>query len=795
MALGDAQLAIRSLRKSPGFVVLAVLSLGLGVGLVTTAAGMLDAVVHPYVPFSSPSRLYRIVGYGDGSSHTVRGYEKYAALVDAGRFFEGVAALSPGGDTVPVEAGGVGGGVAYVTPNFFDVVGVTPRIGRTFSSTDGRRVEEQGVVISYELWRSAFAGWHSLAGARVAIGVRSYTVVGVVPPGVAINGWEPSAWLPMSPSDLKWPYQLEPIVRLRRGQTQANARAELNILASRLRAEYGTGYRPFGFEILPFLAPPVQVQGLQLAVGSAALAVLLITCSNLASLMLARAFGKRREQAVRVALGATPTRALRPMLAEGTILVLTGGVVGFIAAMWGIDVISFRGTLDPVLREVFRAQLSPRVLGLAVAATALSLMLSAFLPALRLSHPDLSTLLKDGAWTNTRRSLGLNSGLVVVEIVFTMVLLMAAGLLIKAARRMSQYDFGYDADHVWIAYARPPVLSRGGTSPALVAEFDNARRQLLVSASSVAGVLSVASFSEARTERGAVSSEEGNEGRQVNEQRYYVVSPSFLRTLGVRLQKGRDFQPGDLTGGAAIVDARIAETLWPRGYAVGHLIKLGDLQSAAPSFPVVGVAKQATLTFDADPDVVSEPPIFVVSPPRDVIQVQLLVRLDRDNARLLQRVLFALSSSLPGGHVTVAPWLGSFRTAVSERRFISGIFGTLGLVGLLLSAFGLYGVLSQSVAQRRNEFAVRVALGATSRDVIKTVLRDCAVISLAGAGIGAIAALWMVRLLGAVLYTVSPTDATSLVAAELVLLLGSTMAGIFPALAAARGDPLRVLRN
>lgn len=785
---------LRSLRRSPGFATIAVVSLALGLGLTTTVAAMIDAVVHPRVPYADPERLFRITHYGDGADHAVRGYDKYLAVRAGGHFFDGIAGLSPRNDQLRVDGRVEDGGFAYVTADYFEVLGVTPRIGRAFSSRLPVGSDDGSAVVSYGLWRRAFAGRHALDGAAITIGDRSYDVIGVMPPGVQVSGWEPNAWLVLTPARLTWPYMLESIVRLRGEGSLAAARAELAVIAARLTASFGTGYRPFRFEIRPARTDPIHVQDLHVAMAGAAMAVLLIACANLANLTLARGLNKRRELVLRMALGATRLAIVRQMLVECLLVALAGGMVGVFLSIGGVSVLASRMPPDVALVGVLQPQFSWRVFLLATAATAFSALAFGLLPALRASNVNLSDPLNEGAGTTTGRPARSYRPVVVVEISLSMVLLMAAGLLARSASRIGNYDFGFDGRRLWYIYAYAPP-SPGTELHHQALRFGQATQGMMAAARSLPGILAVASMSERTTSGGAVTATTRGEMGLMSQLSVLVVSPEFLRTLGISVVRGRDFEDVDAAGsGAVIVDQAVAARLWLYEDAVGQMIKLGGPASSEPWLRVIGVSRNATLAFQADPDIAPEPGIYVVQPQVGMLQTTLIVRVASDGPTVIARLQDAMTTNLPAGRVAIVPLLGGFRSVLAARRFIAGLFALLAVFALVLSSAGLYGVLAYAASQRRREFGVRVALGASRRDILRLVFRDGLVMTLTGTAIGGMMAVWTAHLLSHWLYTVHPADAVSLIAAEGLLLAVSMTACTAPAISATSANPVDILR-
>lgn len=796
LLLNDLLFAIRALRRSPGYLIVGVMSLGLGLGLTTTMAAIVDAVVYPYVPYANPDQLFSITHYGDGATHAVRGYDKYVALRDGARVFDGIAAISQGQDELRVGTQVQSGGFAYVTANYFEVLDVAPSLGRAFSSRRAMAGDEHVAVVSHDLWRRAFAGRTSLEGAALTIRDRSYPVIGVMPPGVSVSGWEPSAWLVLAPARLSWPYMLAPVVRLRQGKAVSDARAELQVMAARLTAEFGTGIRPFRFEIRPARPDPLRIQDFHVALVGAGLLVLMISCANVANLMLARGLSKRSELAVRMALGASRPVVVRQMLLECLLVAIGGGILGVLLAVWGTDILANRAPSEVAFVGILKPRMSWRVLVVAALVTGMAGVGFGLYPALRTSDLNLGQLLREGAVATTNRALRSHSAIVVAEIALSLMLLMAATVLTKSAVQMGKYEFGFDGRRLWNVYVYPRPAS-GMTAQQRATRFGETARGLVVAARSLPAVLAVATVSEGRTTGGTVTAEPTPAGtRLVNQQSYRVVSPSFLRTLGVPVLHGRDFEEGDIDGnGAVIVDEVMASVLWPNEQAVGRMIKLGAPASVEPWLPVIGVAKSASLGFDADPDIAPERAIYVVRPQRWSLNVSLVIRVASDDPVQLEQLRLAMTVNSSGGRVVLLPLLFEFSRTITARRFMAGLFALLAAFGMALSSAGLYGVLSYAVGHRKRECGIRLALGARPQDIRRMIIGDGVMLTLAGMGIGAVLAIWTADLLGYWLYAVHPADAQSLIVSEAALFAVSMAACAIPAVSGARVSPVESLHS
>jgi predicted permease len=792
MLLRDLRFALRSLKKSPGFVAVAVLSLGLGLGLTTTMFALLDAVTHPYVPYRDAERLYRI-SWVWSTKLGLHPFDVFAAVRDRTRSFEAVLPVVPW-FMMASESGEMQQLQGTVVPaRFFAVLGVRARLGRTLTDADaGRDV----AVVSDALWRHQFAGRRALAGATVTIGAKVYAVAGVMARGMDFP-FSSSVWLPMSDASERTGAglgSLNALVKVKPGVTRAAADSDLAGLARQLTAQYHMRGAPFWIALYPVRDDPMQLHDIHYAMLGAALTVLLIACANLANLMLARGLAKRREVALRLAVGASRSAVVWQMFAECVVLTVVGAALGVVLSFWGASIITnrvpravwFIGTVAP--------QLSWRVFALSAAAAAGAAAFFGLLPAIRVANAvSLDEPLKDGAGT-TGRLRHRYSSLAISEVALALALLMGAGLLLKVVHRLSTYDYNFPARQLLQGYA----WNRDSTS------FTTPERRWQFQLAAVAALKSVAGVADAAAESyqtppgKAVTAEMENDStRLLDEGAYPVVTPSYLRTMGLPVLEGRDFVDGDLVGnGAVILNSVAAARLYPHQHAVGRMLKLGAPASNAPWVPIVGICRAALVPYDpGNPlDVRAEPAVYVVRAASVGLQPHLLVRAMRDPEKLavpLDRTLRSLGPRVNGG---MFPYLYGLQSALASRTFLANLFVTMGSFALILAAVGIYGVLAYAVNRRLREFAVRVALGAQRSDLLKAVMHDGLVMTLAGTGLGAFVALWSSYLLESFLEDVYPTDVLTLVLAECVLIVVTIAACLAPALRAMRADPIEILR-
>jgi len=791
----DLRYAFRSLRKSPGFVVVAVLSLGLGLGLVTTMFAILDATTHPWVPFRDPERLYSVRFWLSGTDQRFSPAWALTALRQRTRAFE---AILPLGITV-TNLSGEGSGdpsegrdvVVRAPAGLLRLLGMKPVRGRLLTDAD---IGRGTAVVSNAVWRRRFAGRRSLAGASLAVDGRPYAVVGVLPSSGESFAWlNASVWLPLPDSLALGPHEFDNIiVKLRAGITRDAATTELKAVATYLTRTYHTERAPFAFYLWPLRDDPMRLGDIHWAMLGAALAVLLIACANLANLMLARGLAKRRELALRLAIGASRAAVVKQMFLECALLTLAGAALGAAFSVWGVEILRTSVPQDLWWRGIVRPQLSWRVFTVAAFAATGAAALFGLLPAVRVARAvSLDEPLKDGAGT-TGRTRQRYSALVISEVALALVLLMGAGLLLKVVHRTASYEFNFAARQL----LRSGIFLRKAAARDTVDLLDTELR-VVASLRKVHGVVDAAAESDASPAGLAVTAEmAGDSTRLFNTRSYAVVTPAYLRTMGLPVLEGRDFEDGDLTGdGVAILNSVAAARLYPRQHAVGRMVKLGVASSSAAWLKVVGVCRTraegppGTAEFSAE--------LYVVRPPEPRQRsAEVLIRTTDADAHTIAAVTSKLATLGPGVGSYAFPYLTYWEAEVRSQGFLAELFSMMGSFALLLAAVGIYGVLAYSVNRRLREFAVRLALGAQRADMLKLVLHDGMVMTLAGTALGAFVALWATGLLSTFLedQQVHPTDVLTLIACEVVLVAVATAATLAPALRAAKADPIEILR-
>lgn len=775
---------IRTFARNPGFVIPALLCLTLGLGFSTGIAAIAEAVLHPVVPYANPGALYSVRLITSANNPSISRFDLFVAMRDVS-FAESVGYAQRRGATLSVPSLGLErtASIARVSANFFEVLDVRPVMG-ILRARD--RQEPSFAVISYETWRSVFGGSTSVLGAVIEVGGVEYPIAGVAPRGTDVPR-SVSLWVVESGiGSIDRRLHLQAVVRLRPSMNAMSAAAELNGLGRRLGGERRGAL--VGYEVLPVVPTARGLHDQQLGLVFASLVVLLIGSLNVSTLLLARGASSRKEWAIRLALGANPRSIVIDRVVEGLVLSVLGCLLGGTVCLWSLDL--FAGLVPSEFGSLglVRPLLSWRVVGLVGGAVIGSVLISAAIPAL--------FLIRRVALVDTLRTVAASSmpglrWLVAGELALATALVFLTGLLLESARRAAAFDFGFDASRVAVGYfnnyADTSLRSRNARGPVF--------RDLVRRAEAVPGVSAAAVLGMEVPPNGGLSSWAAGRSTFQPAPWYVVASPAVLRTLSIPIVRGRDFVEGD--EGAAVVDQLAAERLWPGAEPVGQMIKLGSPGSSAPTAVVVGVSRSSVLFFDDDADVDKKATVFYVPRAADpMADYRLIARSSQPavvTAGLLRQRL-----SRPGigvGELVFVPWLADFESFLRTRLLLVSLLGGFALCGLLLAVIGLAAVLSYSLSTRQMELAVRCALGASRRALTIGILREMAVVTLAGVAAGALLALGSGRLVRSMLYDTEPTSAAVLIAAELLTCVTALIAAFWPAWRAAGQDPAPVLRG
>ncbi|MEP6571967.1 MAG: ABC transporter permease [Gemmatimonadota bacterium] len=801
----DLRYAARQLLKSPGFTFVSVVTLALGIGANSAIFSVVNGVLLRPLPFPDPDRLVEV-----GHLHNERGAvfgafspQDFDDLQRDNRVFEHLATYwftaGQSGSNLTGSGEPVRVGTALVSGDFFAALGMAAARGRALRPADDVVGGDNHVaVLSDRLWRQRFGGDASIVGRTVTLDGKLFTVTGVMPPAFEYPSRDVDLWLPVSiftdddvphRREVRW---LNAVGRLRPGVSLEAGQAAASAIISRLAQEYpesnkgwvGAVLEPMHDALVGGVRPALLV-----LLGSVAM-VLLIACANVANLVLARATSRGREVAIRAALGARRGRLIRQMLTESLLLSLTGGAVGLLIGIWGLDsLLAISGGRIPQSNMI---HLDPTVISFTFLLSVITGLLFAIVPAFRSTRDTVLPALSDGGRTGTagRQRQTFRSALVVSQLALAVVLLAGAGLMVRSFWRLTHVNPGFEPDQVLTLRISIPETKY--PYPGKDAAY---RNELIDKVAALPGVVAVGGSKTAPLRGGGEPYEFSAVGKdgapRILHARSgaYIVTPGYFRALGIPIVRGRDFSRQDNPDAFyLLVNEAAAREFWPNENAIGQTLLQGERR--AEVIGVVGDVRNDGLATDA----------------ASAIYVP-ITRFSRSTLNMFVRT--AGNPLLMAGVVRDAIWavdrdqpisdLGPLREAVSgsisQPRFTTTLLALFGSLAAVLAALGIYGVMSYTVSQRAHEIGIRMALGARAADVLMMVVGRALTLTGIGIGIGLLGAAALTRLLASLLFGTSATDPLTFAAITLILAGVALVASYVPARRAARVDPVVVLRN
>ena len=791
----DVRYGIRMLRNHPGFTLISIATLALGIGANTTIFTMVNSILLRPLAFKEPERLVMVWRTNAERTSTDlpssvpvfidwqqrnQVFEQMTAFIDV-RFN-----LASDG-----EARLVGG--ANVTASFFETLGVPPLLGRGFLPDEDKPGTEAVVVLGHDLWQQQFGGAHNIIGKRVTINAEPCTVVGVMPQGFDYPN-DARLWrtLTLDPNANRQAYFLNVLGRLKPGVTNEQAHSAMDRTAAELALQNAQSSRDY-FDLRPL---SLQLTGdlrrpLLLLFGAVAF-VLLIACANIANLLLARASGREREMAVRAALGARKSRLLRQLLTESLLLSVLGGIAGFLLAVWSL---TWLGKLRPLqLARLNEVALDGRVLGFTLLAVLLTGIIFGLIPALQVVLQQPGAVLKASGSAGSRpQRQRLRAGLMVVEIAMSLVLLVGAGLLIRSFLKLRAVDPGFKPEGlVTLNLSLPGARYTQPESRTVFIQQITEKLQALPGVESTA-TAAYSPLSDIYNQRIFII-----EGRPETPQGLFAgqipVSPDYFRTLKIPLLSGRAFSVDDSTHapGVVVVNQAFARRFFPNESVVGKRIHLGTRRPPV-WFEIVGVVGDVR-QFKLDREA---PPIAYVPHLQSAWSfISLLVRPKGEpqmvTAALKQAVATVDKDLGVAGLTTLDVTVAD---AMAERRLLMTLLGVFAGLALLIASIGIYGVIAYSVSRRTQEIGIRMALGAERRDVLRLVIWQGLKLTLLGVAVGLLASFALTRLMEKLLFEIKPTDPWTFVVLPVLLIVVALLASYFPARRATRIDPIVALRH
>jgi predicted permease len=829
--LQDLRFGMRILLKNPGFTLVVVGTLALGIGANTAIFGLVDALLlRPLPVVKAPSELVLLMR-GDGGGPTLS-YPDFTVLRERNEVLSDLALYTQApisfGNNVRSEV--VLG--AMVSGNYFDVLEIKPSLGRAFLPEEDRTPGAHPVVVlSHSFWQSRFNSDRAVVGQTIVLNNRRFTVVGIAPPGfdgetapMKVSLWIPVMMMSAIRSEPRESGTHDPlsnrhnenfgaIGRLKQGVSVIEAQAALETINRQLELSNPPpteqGFNPNNDRSLRLISPQGIMIGSirEMAVTSSGLAgatvltVLLIACANVANLLMARAARRRKEVAVRLAMGATRWRLIRQLLTESVLLALVGATAGLFLAYWINQLLmAFKPPFPPPFTFSLDLSFDIRTFAFTFLLAAVTGVIFGLVPALQASRPDVLPALKDESNAESPRVpwLNLRNALVITQVALSLALLISTGLFVRTLRYARQIDLGFKPDQVLAVSFN---LRLQGYDEAKGREF---YRQILERLERLPGVQTVSVTNLLPLGFMWLSTPVVPENREVppNERVFagdVSVDSKYFETIGTPLLRGRDFTAQDTIKSppVAIVSEKLAHSLWPEindpGEALGKRLRFG--RSNPISCEVIGVAKDSRNNIFNRLDREPEPTIYRPFAQNYSAFASLIVRTDGDPRGLIsavRREVAALDENLPPQDLQ--PLSETVSLASWSARTGAAVLGVFGLLGLVLAAIGIYGVMSYSVSRRTREIGLRMALGAETRDVIKLIVKQGMGLTLIGAMIGVMLAVAVTRLLASLLYGVTATDPATFAGVVLFVIGVAVLACYLPARRATKVDPMMALR-
>ncbi|HYP26690.1 MAG TPA: ABC transporter permease [Blastocatellia bacterium] len=796
--LKDLRYGIRMLLKKPGFTLVAVLTLAIGIGANTAIFSVIDAILIRPLPFPDSDRMVLAYTKTSRVPQQFVSYPDFQDWREQSRSFEQMSAFATQsvnltGEDEPARVRG-----GFVSENFLRLVGVEPEAGRGFLPGEDLPGAERVVVVNHELWQARYGGDPSFVGRKLTLNGEVFTVAGVMPRGFRFPLDEVEVWIPFSnylnlSMDRKTP-TTGVVGRLKSGVSLEQARAELDTIASALSAKYPDTNADRGVYIARL--QEVLVEGIRPALlillGAVGL-VLLIACANVGNLLLARTVGRQKEIAVRSAVGATRARIARQFLTETMLLSAVGGAAGLLVGLWGLDLLT---AISPasLIPDPAMIELNGTVLGFTTGISLLTGLAFGLAPAIRFSRPNLVESLNEGG-----RSSGENlnnsrvrKALVVSQVALAMVVLIASGLTVRSLIKVLKVDPGFNPSNLLTMEYRIPR-----TKYPEAAHQWNFHKQVVERVKSLPGVRSASvvlalpfSGNAGSTEFVLPDRAEPAPGSELRSQ-MNRADKDFFETMGIPLLKGRAFTDQDDAASppVVVINQTMARQFWPDDDPLGKQVRLSDPKITATVIGVVGDVKQGEL------DDKSVPQIYAAYSQAPFIFATLVVRTDSDPMNMAGAVrgsVWSVDKDQPVWKVRTQQSL--LDGSVGQRRFVATLLGLFSGIALLLAAVGVYGVITYSVNQRTHEIGIRMALGARPAAILGMVMRQGMLMIFAGLAIGLAASFLLTRYLSSLLFAVSPTDATTFAGIAGLLALVALFACYIPARRATRVDPIMALK-
>ena len=816
----DFKYALRTLAKRPGFTLIALLTLGLGIGASTAIFSVVDAVLLRALPYPSPEKIVRVweqAPDGHPMNMSDPNFDDFLTqnntLSSLGAYGFGLTSISGGSEPVRVN-------IAVVSRDFFKALGVEPFRGRAFAPDEQRLHGSPAMIVSYSYWQRYLGGAMDLSKFHLAMEGGIYPVVGVMPAGFDFPSGV-AAWIPReldSETPSRTAHNWRGLGRVRDGVTVAQARANLSAIARRIKEQYGKEVDLNDAAVVPLADAMVgDVRTALLTLLGAVSLLLLVACANVAGLLIARTSARRKELAVRAALGAGRGRLIRQFLAESFVLSFTGGVLGILIATWAVKVLP--AILPTNLPRQQGIAINTSVLLFALAAIVAVAVSLALFAAWRAQAGDLQEALSAGSrsYSGGGASQRLRSFLVVGEIATTLVILAGAGLLGRSFLRLISTSPGFRQENLITMEFSPPIpQGQWGTDPSAIArqihQMDDilGRLRAIPGAETVglAGAIPAAAgdnlanggFLILNGQKPPANFDEwgrmAQNPSQVGQALYCVASEAYFRTLSIPLIRGRLFGAQDTfdSPNVAVISQALAREQWPNQDPIGQLINFGNMDGSLKSSTIVGIVGDVRAAgLDRPPS----PIIYVDYRQRGMnanSSPTILMRSAAPPAAIVSAARGIFRDLAPDAPVKFSTFADEMGGWLADRRFLLLLVGLFAAAALALAAVGIYGVVAFSVTHRTQEIGIRMALGGQRGDVLRLVIGEGARLAALGVAIGIAASMAITRLMSTLLFGISATDPLTFVGVAVLLSLVALLASYIPARRAMRVDPIIALR-
>jgi len=800
--LQDVRYGFRTMLKRPGFTLIAVLTLALGIGSSTAIFTVVDAAIIRGLPYKSPEQLFHMWERTsqkefDQREFSYPDYQDYLQnkVVDIAAYTGGGTILNKNGESERVNA-------PNVSANFFSVLGVDAIRGRTFQAGEDTSGGPKVVVLGYPIWQSHFGGSENIIGQQLNLAGDTYTVVGVLPEGFQFAMRPADLWLPYQPTQnqltRRFMHGTNLIARLKPGVSENQAQSELSLITARIADQFKESHTGTTLKLIPLQEQVVgQVKPILWLLLAAVGFVLLIACANVASLMLTRSLARQKEVAIRVALGASRGRVVRQLLTESVLLSLIGGLAGVFLAYLGTTglVAMLPTTQVSALPFLTNLHIDARILGFSFGLSVLTGMSFGLAPAIQASRPQLTGMLKEGG-RNASAGSGhrLRAAFVITELALAVVLLVGSGLLLKSLFRLLNTSPGFNPENTLTMTVVLPATKYNEANSQINFQDQLIQRITALPGVTGMGTINILPLQPGNTTRVYVEGEPVPAPGQETEANIRNVSDSYFQTLQVPLIEGRQFNSNDKPNDpeSVIIGKTMADRLFKGHSAVGRRLVYSGIQ--APPMTIVGVVGDVRIT-GLDQEL--RPVIYFSFRQNSSTFSNLVIRTTTEPTAVAASVRRAIQTLEPQAavfNVQAMPELISATPAAFIRRFPATLMGVFAALALLLAAIGIYGVVSDSVVQQTHHIGVRLALGARGADIFRLVLKEGFVLAALGIGIGVSAAFGLMRLISALLFGVQTHDFSVFAIVTGTLFLITLLACYLPARRATRVDPLVALR-